>query len=148
MITLKLEGMEELNSQIKKLESEYGKQLKGAHITAGKLVEGSAKKSIQEKSPGNMTVRYRNGGNSYEHQSAAKGDAPNTDTGRLVNSVNTEPAPGGAFVGTTLQYGLYLEIGDHPWLIPALQSRKGDIASVYISAINKSIDEVAKSAKL
>lgn len=139
-------GIEKLNATLKALEKDAGRHSKSAYIAGGKLVEGEAKRSIQNKSPGKVVTRYREGGSSYEHQSSSTGSAPNTDTGGLVRSINTEPANDGVFVGTSLEYGKHLEfgtknMGERPWLIPALKVKSDEIIKLQIGAINKSIAE-------
>ena len=139
-----IEGLSQLNATLKKLERDAGKFSKGAYIAGGKLVESDAKKSIQSKSGGEVVTRYRNGGGSYNHTVSSPNDAPNTDTGRLVSSINTELTNDAVFVGTSLEYGKFLEFGtknmtERPWLIPALAKNEQTIIDLQINAINKSI---------
>ena len=139
-------GIDKLNATLKALERDTGRHAKSAYIAGGKLVEGEAKRSIQERSPGNTVTRYRSGGGSYEHQASGPNEAPNTDTGRLVSSINTEITDDGVYVGTSLEYGKYLEFGtkdmeERPWLIPALNKKSDDIIKLQIGAVNKSILE-------
>lgn len=139
-------GIEQLNATLKALERDAGRHSKSAYVAGGKLVEGEAKRSIQERSPGNNVTRYRSGGGSYQHQASSPNEAPNTDTGRLVSSINTEITDDGVYVGTSLEYGKYLEVGtkdmkERPWLIPALNKKSDDIIKLQINAVNKSILE-------
>jgi HK97 gp10 family phage protein len=139
-----IEGLNALNATLAKLAKDAGRFSMSAYIAGGKLVETDAKKSIQSKSPGQMVTRYREGGASYDHLASSEGNAPNTDTGRLVSSINTEPTKDAVFVGTSLEYGKFLEfgtsvMGERPWLIPALNKNKQTIIDLQISAINKSI---------
>jgi phage gpG-like protein len=141
---MQIEGLSQLNATLAKLQKDAGRFSMSAYIAGGKLVETDAKRSIQSKSPGQMVTRYREGGTSYDHLAASEGNAPNTDTGRLVSSINTEPADDGVFVGTSLEYGKFLEfgttiMGERPWLIPALNKNKQTIIDLQVSAINKSI---------
>ena len=139
-------GLDKLNATLKALERDAGRNSKSAYVAGGKLVEGEAKRSIQERSPGSTVTRYRSGGGSYEHQASGPNEAPNTDTGRLVSSINTEIADDGVYDGTSLEYGKYLEFGtkdmeERPWLIPALNKKSDDIIKLQIGAVNKSIAE-------
>lgn len=145
-----IEGLSELNATLKKLSRDAGKFSVSAYIAGGKLVESDAKKSIQKKTSGETVTRYRNGGAGYQHQASSENDAPNTDTGRLVSSINTEPTKDAVFVGTSLEYGKYLEfgtkdMGERPWLTPALDKNKQNIIDLQIGAINKSIKANAKN---
>ena len=45
-------GIDKLNATLKALERDTGRHSKSAYIAGGKLVEGEAKRSIQERSPG------------------------------------------------------------------------------------------------
>ena len=141
---MQIEGLSQLNATLAKLQKDAGRFSMSAYIAGGKLVETDAKRSIQSKSPGQMVTRYREGGASYDHLAASEGNAPNTDTGRLVSSINTEPTDDGVLVGTSLEYGKFLEfgtttMGERPWLIPALNKNKQTIIDLQVSAINKSI---------
>lgn len=139
-------GIDKLNATLKALEKDAGKHSKSAYIAGGLLVETEAKRSIQERSPGKNVIRYREGGGSSNHVAASEGNAPNTDTGRLVASINTEPTDDGVLVGTSLQYGKHLEfgtksMGERPWLIPALNKMTDEIIKLQVNAVNKSIRE-------
>lgn len=133
-----VEGLDALNATLKKLSKQVGEYSMSALIAGGKLVESDAKKSIQEKSPGHNVIRYRNGGGSYEHLAANEGNAPNTDTGRLVSSINTEPAKDAVFVGSSLGYAKHLEFS-HQWLMPALDKNIENIINLQVGAVNKTI---------
>lgn len=150
MSSITIVGLDKLNATLKALERDAGKHSKSAYIAGGKLVEGEAKRSIQERSPGKSVIRYREGGGSSIHVASSEGNAPNTDTGRLVSSINTEIAEDGVFVGTTLEYGKYLEfgtkiMGERPWLIPALNKKMDDIIKLQIGAVNKTILESVRN---
>lgn len=139
-----VEGLDQLNATLAKLGKQAGRFSMSAYIAGGKLVESDAKRSIQNQTGGETVTRYRSGGGSYQHTASAPNDAPNTDTGRLVSSINTEPTKDAVFVGTSLGYGKYLEfgttnMGERPWLSPALDKNKQTIIDLQIDAINKSI---------
>lgn len=96
-------------------------------------VHGKAKKSIQDLSPGHSAVRYKP---KRTVVVSPKGKAPNTDTGRLVNSVKLVQLPNKLMVqvGSNLKYARALELGaktgrnhsavllPRPWLMPAVRS--------------------------
>lgn len=139
-------GIDALNATIKKLENTVGKNVRSAYIAGGKLVESEAKKSIQNVSMGTYVTRYREGGASKQHIAAAPNNAPNTDTGRLVSSINTEVESGWVVVGTSLKYGGWLEFGTtkmnaRPWLMPALDKNNDIIIKLYHDALDKSIKQ-------
>ncbi len=101
----------------------------GVEVTAGDI-RTFAIRSIQEQSPGQMVRRSRQGGGTYNHVAAASGNAPNSDTGRLVTSISAERIGEAEYVvGTNLPYGSHLEFGTKksngkswPWLHPAMMA--------------------------
>ena len=137
-------GLDKLLKTIDNLRIDTNKYSVDANIAGGKLVESDAKRSIQKRSGGKVVTRYRNGGTPYNHQVSKAGEAPNTDTGKLVSRINSEVQAGGVFVGTTVDYGKHQEFGTtdmsaRPWLMPALNGRKDDIGKLQIGAVNKAI---------
>lgn len=122
------------------------------------LVHATAIKGIQKASIGERVTRYNPKRNVY---SSKPGDPPNTDTGRLIQSIQFEFEEGGriGYVGTNLKYGPYLEFGTErmaarPWLAPALQKAADKIADTIKKDLNKGIakafgvQDVVKSLEL
>lgn len=147
MINLEVEGLSALNTALELLKTNTDKHVRSAYIAAGKLVESTAKKSIQQQSFGTHVTRYREGGARYSHIAAKPGSAPNTDTGRLVSSINTEIDSGWVFVGTSQPYGAFQEFGTkdmdaRPWLMPALDKNNEITIELHRKALNKSIKEI------
>lgn len=106
-----------------------------------------AVKSIQ-KQDGIIGKRY----NPKRRVTVSKpGDPPNSDTGRLVQSIRFEFREGGlvALVGTDLKYGTWLEFGTkkmaaRPWLLPATRKAQRELGrKPYI----KGIQAAAKALK-
>jgi HK97 gp10 family phage protein len=131
-----VQGIEEVQANLQKLSDKYGRAVVDAGNKAAMLIRTSAIKSIQSKSSGSEATRYRLGGNSYQHTVSAAGDAPNTDTGALVRSIQIETKPDAIFVGSSIEYSAALEFGTkrmqaRPWLIPALESNRKKINDVY-----------------
>ena len=129
MATVEVEGIEEVQRNLAKLAKRYSKATIDGAIAFGELVRTEAIKSIQDQSPGDTVERSRAGGGVYEHVAASAGEAPNTDTGRLVQSVQVDIQPSKVFVGSSLDYAGYLENGTRrmdarPWLFPALENNK------------------------
>jgi len=131
----KITGLENLKKKLDKISKKAKEDVQKAVITGALIVEGEAKKSIQQSSGTGRT--YGN------HTASSPGNAPRTDTGRLVSSIATEPGDLEAKVGTGLDYGKYLEFGTsvmaaRPWLFPALERNK--------KKINKLIADAVKAA--
>lgn len=116
----------------KKIEEVH---LKAAQIAALEIMN-EAKLLIQKTSPGEKQVRY----NPKRTVTASKpGDPPNTDTGRLINSIKFAKDGNAYKVGTNLSYGAYLEFGTkdlapRPWL------------SVALAIVSERLPEIMKSA--
>ena len=109
-------------------------------ITAHR-VQVTAIKAIRQPTIGTIYVRK----NGATHVASKHGDAPNTDTGRLVGSIRTDHTKGSmtATVGTTVDYGAFLElIMDRPWLQPSLDRHIGS----YEKTLHKVLDKQIRQA--
>jgi len=131
-----INGTNELLLNLQKMADRYGDAIAQAGFVGGEIVRGIAVKSIQSQSSGDSVIRYRNGGAEYSHVASKEGDAPNTDTGRLVNSIKVEVDGHLTFVGTSLKYGKWLEFGTkrmsaRPWLNPALEAGRPQIRMAF-----------------
>jgi HK97 gp10 family phage protein len=121
----------------------------GVFLTANE-VRNSAIKSIQEQTFGTPVTRSRQGGGTYPHIASAPGNAPNTDTGKLVSSIAVEKTGDTEHeVGTNLDYGEYLEMGTkfmfaRPWLIPALDLNRNNMLSNIEKAVDLRLKKLAK----
>lgn len=111
-----------LNNVLKKLndfELDLDEVIDDAvRITAIK-VQQTAIKKIRTPSVGTYVKRYTESGKAYDHVASKEGDAPNTDTGRLIGSITVDHHKGQqvAYVGTNVDYGFFLEtVMNRPWL--------------------------------
>ena len=134
-----MNGADEVARNMRALAGRYGKAVGDAIVAGGQDVRNTAIRSIQEKSPGREVTRYRQGGAEYQTIAASEGFAPNTDTGRLANSVQLEIERDGVFVGNTLEYAGPLEFGTanmgaRPWLNPALEENRRKIFERVVKA--------------
>lgn len=141
----KVEGVDQIKSNLAKLADKYGQEAARGAFKAAKLIEGDAKKSIQSQSSGETVERNREGGQKYVHVVSKEGDAPNTDTGALVASIQTEVTPKGIWVGSRLDYSAHLEFGTssmaaRPWLFPAIEKNRTKIKEL----IKKSVDKITR----
>ena len=142
-------GQKELQKNLAKMAERYGKAVADSLMVSGEMVRGTAIKSIQQKSNGEMVTRYRSGGGSYQHMASAPNSPPNTDTGRLVNSVAVEIRNDDVYVGSGLEYAPHLEFGtknmtQRPWLNPALEQNRNRISRLIRNAIKKTTDKGVK----
>lgn len=143
-MTMQVEGIEQLQRNMRQLADEIGEAMAGALVAGGNDVRNTAIRSIQSVSGGSEVTRSRNGGNTYQHTAAGPGQAPNTDTGRLVNSIQVEVDGGSVFVGSTLEYAGWLEHGTRrmaarPWLNPALEANRKNINDRVRDAVGTTI---------
>ena len=144
-------GDRELLRKINKLSVNLQQAAEEAVYETAQAVRSAAIKSIQKVSAGDVVTRQGQGGRQYQHVASKPGDAPNTDTGALVRSIQVQPvAPSETiFVGTSLEYGKHLEFGTRgmearPWLMPAAEAHKGDFRNNLVKAIDRQIDKAQR----
>ncbi len=138
-MSIKVEGQAELRRNMEKLGDRFGKEIARAALAGGQAVRTTAIKSIQAQSPGRSVIRDTEGGNPKNHIASNPGEAPNTDTGRLVSSIEVEVESDDVFVGSTLSYAGDLEFGTRlmqarPWLNPALEKNRNKIRKFFRDA--------------
>lgn len=118
MAKIIIEGAQELASAFKRFVFDMDRAIDDAvRITAFK-VQLTASKNIQKTSHSGRFVKR----GTRRHEISKEGEAPNTDKGRLISSIDVDHKRGSqvAHVGTNLDYGLFLETSlNRPWLEPA-----------------------------
>ena len=143
-------GQDELRRVLLSLGRDMEKALaQGVFLTA-QQVRTHAVKSIQEQGFGSYVQRSRQGGGTYTHIAAAPNQAPNTDTGKLVNSIAVEMnwKDASAEVGSNLDYSAFLEFGTtqmepRPWLGPAVDAKRDNMNKNIAKAANNAIKKKA-----
>lgn len=142
--SVKIDGLNELAAKSRRVARVADEEIAKALYVSGKQVEKEAKQSILD---GNKTGRlYRRG--TVVHRASAPGEAPANDTGRLVNSINTEADANSATVkagGGIVTYAAHLEFGTRhiaprPFLFPALERSKAFIRARFEQALAKTVD--------
>lgn len=141
-IGVKVTGLDQWDRTVDRIVGQYEKAIEEALVETGMLIEGHAKRSIQE---GPKTGRvYRRGNRT--HQASAPGEAPATDTGTLVSSITYSVDKQGLSVrvGTNLDIGLFLEMGTvrieaRPWLQPALDQQSKNIQKTFERKLGNAI---------
>lgn len=128
MVTITLSGGKELRAALKamgpRLEAEVGRAVTGTALE----LQGDVKKRIN-RGPASGRV-YQKQNPRRVHQASAPGQAPATDTGRLVNSIFFEvQGKLTATVGSRLVYALWLEYGTsrmaaRPYFRPAVEAMR------------------------
>lgn len=126
MISMKLQGMAKVFSEIQKRRNKMEAQLSTAVKLSAQDVRNECVKSIQGGSrTGKVYVKR-----GVQHQASAPGEAPKTDTGRLVSSLGFRmtgklTALAGSD-GIVAEYAKSLEFGTRnmaarPFLVPAVE---------------------------
>lgn len=145
MINGKIAGFKSLTTKLQRAASPIEKAATVAIQKATLLVHKEAVISIQKSSGGEPSIRY----NPKRVVTVSNpGDPPNSDTGRLAQSIKFEIDGNGkvGYVGSNLKYAAYLEFGTkdmsaRPWLAPALEKVNSKIAKIFKDELNKGIAE-------
>jgi len=135
-----VQGEKELAAAFKKFVFNMDDAIDDAVLITAFKVQNTATQDIREPSNSGRFVTK----GTVTHEISKEGDAPNTDTGRLIGSIIVDHHKGDqvAFVGTNLDYGLFLEtIHNRPWLEPAKVKEtaffKNNLANAMDSQIKK-----------
>lgn len=139
--SVKVTGTKELEESMAALAKRYDRATVQAAIGAGEIIRGKAIRSIQDISNGESQARARLGGATRNVIVSKEGDAPNTDTGTLVASIQVDVTATYVFVGSSLSYATWLEFGTRnmsarPWLYPAVEKSRADIYKHFKLKIN------------
>lgn len=128
LVGVQFAGLNNFTKAIGQFEKAAEESAKKRATLAAFMVQGFAQKSIQRVSVGEQGTRTSRGFKRSVTVSKP-GDAPNTDTGRLVSSIRVKfsKAERAAFVFTKLDYAFWLEFGTsemmaRPFLKPALNA--------------------------
>lgn len=147
MANIKFIGTAQLSAAFDKFDVNIDEAISDAiRITAFK-VQRNAIKSIKNPSIGKQVTRYTASGNGYKHTVSKPGDAPNSDTGRLIGAIDVDYNRGDmdARVIANTKYALYLEtVLNRPFLEPAKQ----DEIKSFDKNIEQAIDlQIRKAGK-
>jgi len=145
-----VKGVQDLQKKLRELGNNAEEARRKAVQDAVFLIHATAVNLIQDNSSGVPQKRYTNG-KSRMVLASKPGDPPNTDTGRLVQSIKFEFSNDYAIgsVGTNLKYGKHLEYGTRtmaarPWLSRAIRICQKDIEKMFRAAINKVVKEAGR----
>lgn len=150
-VEVKVEGLDRIDRATQRVRDLVAKEITTALYLSAKKVEREAKESILA---GNKTGRvYKR--RTVTHRASAPGEAPASDTGRLVNSIHGEldtAKPGEAFVVAgrgAVKYAAMLEFGTvkiapRPFLHPALEKSRRWIAERIQNAVVKAARAAGK----
>ena len=142
-----IKGMADLQGVLNSFAFDLDKAVDDAVRVTAIKVQQSAITAIREPSIGAYVTKGNGNGNSRTHIASKPGDAPNTDTGRLIGSILVDHNKGDkvAFVGTSLEYGFFLEtVHDRPWLEPAKDKEIKSFSDNVTKAIDIQIKKAGK----
>lgn len=108
-IRIEIAGIEELRRAFSNLDEVFDAAVADAVEDTVYEIDGEVKRRIA-RGPATGAV-YEKYNPRRTHQASAPGEAPMTDTGRLVSSVYVDPGRLSATVGSRLAYAAYLEYG-------------------------------------
>ena len=116
-------SIKEIVNNLKKARADYRDVIRAGVLVTANELRNDVIKSIQKQSSGKIITAYKQGGSSYSRVVSKEGEAPNVDTGRLVQSIAVEMNTyNKAHVGTDVNYAPMLEFKlNRPFLRPALE---------------------------
>lgn len=144
MIRASLTGSKELKAALKRIGSNADKEIKAAVRITAQAVRVHAQRSI---------ARGTKSGTVYDktqprrsHRASAPGEAPATDTGRLIGSIRANVTGTSASVIVDTVYAAALEFGTstieaRPFLIPALERER----PAWDRRLNQVVEKASKS---
>ena len=132
--SFKVEGLERIEKATREVQANVNKELEKGLYACALKVEHEAKASIAS---GNKSGRIYKRGN-ITHKASAPGEAPATDTGRLISSINSYlnklagleafvvAGRGVAKYATMLEHGTS-KMAARPFMFPAVEKSKAFI---------------------
>lgn len=144
-LDVKIEGVDRLARSSKAMQASIVKELDIGLFASAKKIEGDAKKSILSGQKSGRIYHRR----TVSHRASAPGEAPASDTGRLVNSINGELVKGAleAIVRAgsgIVRYARMLEFGAirmaaRPFFTPAVEQNRRWITERIKEAVKRGI---------
>jgi len=140
---MQLTGTEELKRALREFGLQADRQIQDIVRGTAQNVRSHAIKAVQ---------RGRKSGEVYEkyqpkrtHRASAPGQAPATDTGALVRSIQADIRGRSAEVSANVDYAVYLEFGTQdmeprPFMFPALEKER----PAWDRRLQRIVDEAAK----
>jgi HK97 gp10 family phage protein len=150
MIKGKIIGIDKLEARLKSIVAPLTQGQKSAVQQSAILIHGAAVKLIQKTSSGASMIRY----SPKRNVTVSKpGDAPNTDTGRLIQSLKFEFGDENgnfvAYVGSNLSYAKHLEFGTdkmepRPFLSTAMRTTQKERQKIFDKHFKDSVKKAVK----
>lgn len=143
MSFISVKGALDINKALAKFNIDLNKAVDEAVIITALNVQRNAIFSMRKQSKGRAYKKSKN----ITHIASLPGDAPNVDEGRLISSVRVDHSKGSkvAFVGTDLDYGMFLELEkNRPWLEPAKNAEVSKFSKILKKLITSRIKRAKK----
>lgn len=146
MINFTVKGMDSLKKRAEKLADAFEDGRNKAVQESTLAIHREALKLIQENSDGRPEIRY---GPKRTVNVSNPGDPPNTDTGRLVQSIKFDITDDTGLVGSNLKYAAWLEFGTEtmaprPWLSTAVENTSKLVGKIFEKWMKKSLDKAVR----
>lgn len=136
-----IKGLDKLQQSSRAISQALADELNKAVYASAQQIRTEAIKSIQDGQKSGKWYKRR----TVLHQSSAPGEAPASDTGRLVNSITayagadgeafTVAGRGAALYAALLEFGTS-RMGARPFMLPALEKSKEWISARLKEAIS------------
>ena len=139
-----IEGLDKLGNASAQIRQAVAEEISAAVFASAQQIRTEAIKSIQDGEKTGRVYKRR----SVTHRASAPGEAPASDTGRLVNSIQAYNSGGGeAFTVAgrgTVGYAAMLEFGTskmapRPFMLPALEKSKAWITARLQDALRRGL---------
>lgn len=148
MISGKILGVAALQKRAQKIADAFEDGRNKAVQESTLAIHREAIKLIQENTDGRPDIRY---GPKRNVNVSNPGDPPNTDTGRLVQSIKFDFSSEGdvGMVGSNLKYAAWLEFGTErvaprPWLSTAVENTSKMVGKIFEKWMKKSLEKAVK----
>ncbi len=151
VFSVKVEGLDRIQNALPAVQKNIESELTKAVFASAKHVEAEAKRSITAGGKTGRIYKRR----SVTHQASAPGEAPASDTGRLVNSINSYlngsklesfvvAGRGIVKYATSLEFGTR-KMSARPFMFPALEKSKDWIRERLAKAVRTAAAKSVKS---
>lgn len=143
-VNIDIEGISALAKQLQSISSDSDDVL--AVVVADLAADTEAEAKLAISAGGKTGVVYKRRG--VSHRSSSRGQAPASDTGVLLGSIQHDiQSPLLAYVGTRIIYGRHLEFGTtkmaaRPWLLPSFEKAKIGVSK----DLKREIERLLKNA--
>jgi HK97 gp10 family phage protein len=147
--SVKIEGLDSISKASEQIRQAVATEVNKAVFASAQKVATEARKSILSGQKSGRTYKRR----SVTHRASAPGEAPASDTGRLVNSIHAEmagPGEAAAISGSaSVKYARMLEFGTtkmapRPFFFPALEKSKAWIRDRLQDALRRGLEKAGR----